>query len=270
MTTQKTALKSACLDERRLRFASRKQELEINKREQELRDFERDSLLSWVNEDRDRNMALLYERSERAFNEDQELELELLPYEKQERYIRERERLRENVKRAKSPQIDYLELYERFLSLPIGKDALRVNTNSWKREKRLRSRVRFMFETKRPVFFLTFTFNNESLSQYSEKRLKRAVLKWVHEYADIFIVNKDYGAENARLHFHALVVARNDFVDLSTWSFGYFFARVCGKRASDIANLGAYVAKLSRHAIKESAATDERIVYSRCFALNGV
>lgn len=270
MTTQKTALKSACLDEKRLRFASQKQELEINKREQELRDFERDSLLSWVNEDRERNMALLYERSARAFNEDQQLERELLPYEKQERYIKERERLRENVERAKNPQIDYLELYESFLSLPIGKDAYRTNTNAWKREKRLRGRVRYMFQTKRPVFFLTFTFNNESLSHYSEKHLKRAVLKWVHNFADIFIVNKDFGSQNARLHYHALVVAKSDFVDLSTWSLGYFFARVCGKRASDIANLGAYVAKLSRHAIKESAATDERIVYSRCFALNGI
>lgn len=265
MTTQKTALKSACLDERRLRFASRKQELEITKREQELRDFERDSLLSWLNSDRERNMALLNDRALRSFGED--YETEQLPYQKEAHYIKERKRLSDNIKRS---PIDVIEQYERFLSLPIGKDAFRTNTNAWKREKRLRARVRYMFEAKRPVFFLTFTFNNESLERYSEKQLKRAVLRWVNTYGDIFIVNKDFGAENARLHFHALVVAKNDFVDLSTWSFGFFFSRVCGKRASDIANLGSYVAKLSRHAIKESAATDERIVYSRCFALNGI
>lgn len=268
MTTQKTALKSACLDEKRLRFASRKQELEIKRREEELREFERSSFLSWVNSDRERNMSLLYDRAlESMSEENEERERVLLPYENEEHFIKECARLRENIKRSPS---DVIEQYERFLSLPIGKDALRKNTNEWKREKRLRDRVRYMFATKRPVFFLTFTFDNESLSLHSEKRLKRAVLKWVHTYADIFIVNKDFGSKNARLHYHALVVAKNDKVDLSTWSLGFFFSRVCGKKACDIANLGAYVAKLSRHAIKESAITDERIHYSRCFALNGI
>lgn len=117
------------------------------------------------------------------------------------------------------------------------------------------------------VYFVTLTFDDVKYCINREyKDIRRDVREFVKEYADYFILNKDYGDKNFRLHFHGVLVLYNSdivsFKENYNKRFGFCHLQCCNTR-SDL--LSAYIEKLSFHALKTSTQKEykEHVIYSR-------
>lgn len=128
------------------------------------------------------------------------------------------------------------------------------------KKRRVAGRIKGMAQRNRYIYFLTFTFSNESLSRLGPNTRRRYVKTWLGENCSEYVANVDYGKENGREHYHA-VVALERILDLkTTWPYGAFnIQRVdCGMR--DKARLAKYLLKLSKHAGKLGTGS---IIYSK-------
>lgn len=263
-----------CDLEKQLKFKLARYKRDLESCEKALKDYKDFAFKQWLEQDKEANYRLLETRASNVGEEESESEsaASLLPYQKDQSYQARVSELENDIKEAKDNMLPCFEEYETFVNSPFGSIASRINYNSYKRCQKLEKRIEHMFALKRRVFFLTFTFNDEALTRYTEKSLKKAVLAFVRKSCDFYIVNKDFGAQNARLHFHAIVVSKNNKIDVKAWSdrYGFMLYRVCGKRKRDQQNIKLYVTKLSRHTVKETTAKDERLIYCRAFALNGI
>lgn len=144
----------------------------------------------------------------------------------------------------------------------LNAEAVRINQASYKRVKRLKSRISEMIATKRAIF-LTLTFNDVTLTTTSVDTRRKAVCRFLKDQGVQYVANIDYGAQNGREHYHAVIVPKLQAVDGSSWRVhgAINFERVRVK-ASSTPRLSKYVDKLTNHAIKE---TTKRctIIYSR-------
>lgn len=159
--------------------------------------------------------------------------------------------------------------------------AQRELKNYYKRVVRLRSRIKRILRFPSPVF-VTFTFTDEVLSSTSPDSRRQYVRRFLSKHAAEYVANIDFGEKNHREHYHAVC---SEPLPLSEWSYGLINAEcvltsrtvsVVPKRFShlpeDEANrlldleaekrLSKYVAKLTNHALKETA-DSSRLIYSR-------
>lgn len=142
------------------------------------------------------------------------------------------------------------------------KECMKINNAEYERTKRLKNRVATMLLSG-SCCFITLTFNDDTLSNTTEKQRRVAVSRYLKQYGCLYVANIDYGAKNKREHYHALINC--DKIDFSAWrKYGNINAeRVRNKDfESDKTKLSKYIAKLSNHAIKE---TTKRscLIYSR-------
>lgn len=113
----------------------------------------------------------------------------------------------------------------------------------------------------RQCLFLTLTFTNETLAKYpNEKDLHKLVVRYLKSiaYQVSYIANVDYGEENDRIHYHAII--QIDRIDPLTWKYGNLDIKVV-KNKNDTA-MAKYLCKLTNHAIKNTC-KGSRIIYSR-------
>lgn len=126
---------------------------------------------------------------------------------------------------------------------------------------RLRSKMR---ETlKRGGKFVTLTFSDEVLAKTKAKTRHEYVKTWLRGFYQ-GIANIDFGAENGREHYHAVVPCEN--VDLSSWKYGYAFVKDVKIRTDadferQVEKLSCYSSKLVNHAIKDTT-KGYRTIYS--------
>lgn len=148
-------------------------------------------------------------------------------------------------------------------------EAERVNTASYKRTKRLKDKMRKLLETKKSIF-LTLTFKDSVLDSTSVETRKKYVQRYLKEYCSIYIANIDYGSINEREHYHAVIIPKDDKINLKPWTDNYGGTKVkrvhldSNKNNEEIssARLSKYINKLTNHAIKETT-HQNRIIYSR-------
>ena len=130
------------------------------------------------------------------------------------------------------------------------------------RTRRLNKRVKKIL-LNGDAIFLTFTFNDNTLSSTSKETRRRYVSYYLKQYSNSYVANIDYGKKNGREHYHALVSASK--VPCEPWrKYGDIdFERVRNRSIeTDIKRLSKYISKLTNHAIKE---TTKRscLLYSR-------
>lgn len=124
---------------------------------------------------------------------------------------------------------------------------------------RLRKRVQSILVNGASLF-LTLTFNDDTLKSTNEKQRRRYVREFLSRYHCSYVGNVDYGKENHREHYHALIAV--DRVDNKLWSYGSInFEKVRLRNRTDT-RLSKYIAKLSNHAIKETTKRSA-LIYSR-------
>lgn len=138
----------------------------------------------------------------------------------------------------------------------------KINHAEYERTNRLKERVESML-LNGACCFLTLTFNDDTLCSTTEKQRRVAVSRYLKQFGCKYVANIDFGANNKREHYHALINCEK--VDFKLWrKYGNINAeRVRNKDIeSDKVKLSKYIAKLSNHAIKE---TTKRscLIYSR-------
>ena len=159
---------------------------------------------------------------------------------------------------------DFEKLLETFLAennctLEQYEHAHRVNRNRNMRAYRLRRRTKTLIESGKAVF-LTLTFTDKVLSSTTAETRRRYVQRYLNDQCDFYCANIDFGFNNGREHYHAIV---NDRIDLSAWAYGSVNAQRIRTHSSDVKRTAKYITKVTRHQIKESTGKAWNIIYSR-------
>ena len=162
--------------------------------------------------------------------------------------------------------------YRDFLAEQFGcckiLEAYRMNESYKKRIQRLKSKIQGIFNNKEGrVYFLTFTFTDDSLNSTNEFKRRRYVREWLNKYTIDFVGNIDFGEENDREHYHALVNAKT--IDSSTWynKYGAMKWELVRYDKNSTTKLAKYINKFLNHAIKETTKR-QHIIYNRKKRLN--
>lgn len=138
----------------------------------------------------------------------------------------------------------------------------KLNDAFYHRQKRLRARVETMLKNGNCIF-ITLTFNDDCLKNTNEKQRRTFVSRYLKTFNSMYIANIDFGKENNREHYHAII--QSDNIDLSEWrKHGNINVERIRNRDidKDCIRLSKYVAKLSNHAIKETTKRST-LIYSR-------
>lgn len=140
----------------------------------------------------------------------------------------------------------------------LFKECDNINHAEGRRIHRLSSRIERML-TEGACVFLTLTFTDETFNNTSEQTRRRYVARYLSSVSNNYVANKDFG-KNEREHYHAVVCADN--VDMSSWQkYGFAYAERV-RNVNDYKRLAKYTAKLTNHAIKETAKRSH-IIYSK-------
>lgn len=137
-------------------------------------------------------------------------------------------------------------------------EAERVNHAFATRVCRLKKRIRKMIMSGSCIF-ITLTFRDDVLNNTSVQTRHDYIKRFLNSLHCEYVANIDYGSQNEREHYHALV--RCDKVDPKSYSLGAInFKKVVA--TSDSGKLANYISKLTNHAIKNST-RGCNIMYSR-------
>lgn len=142
-----------------------------------------------------------------------------------------------------------------------------LNNSYYKRLRRLRLYIEYMFYYSREVYFLTLTFRDDVLNSTSELTRRRYIQRSLNDYSSYYCANIDYGAQNEREHYHACVVFKNIntinlFKELYSSKFGFLSIQKVGKSYIDKERLSKYINKLTNHAFKDTTIA-KRVIYSK-------
>ena len=111
----------------------------------------------------------------------------------------------------------------------------------------------------KPCLFLTFTFDEIVLQKTNADTRRQKVIRYLKSYNVPYVANIDFGKQNGREHYHAII--QTDNVDYSLYDYG----ALNGKKivsTSDNVKLAKYISKLTNHAIKDTTKRNS-IIYSR-------
>ena len=144
--------------------------------------------------------------------------------------------------------------------------AMQINSSYYKKLGRVKSKLikmeQMCFENPNlKMVFLTFTFDDYSLTHNNSDSLKQAVRRHLKQYCIKYVANVDYGARNGRKHFHAVALVEGK-LDFTKWNYGALNGRKVNLNETASKRMAKYVTKLSLHAIKESTGFN-RLIYSR-------
>lgn len=137
-----------------------------------------------------------------------------------------------------------------------------LNKNRYKRVLYLRNKVSDIVLNGKAIF-LTLTFTDDVLASTSVETRRKYIRRYLKEECDKYCANIDFGSKNGREHYHAIISAKNDSVDLSKWNYGAINAQRIRTTENDCKKTCKYIAKLTSHAVKESTGHAYRIIYSR-------
>lgn len=166
------------------------------------------------------------------------------------------EPISENVKEAYQEAVHYNRI---LANNELYQEAKKINQQARQKRNRLEKTIA-RWLTNYDCIFLTLTFTDKTLEKTTKETRRRYVTRALKRMSDKYIANIDYGKENEREHYHAIVVCDN--VDRKKWSrYGAInFERI--KATSDSVKLAKYIVKLTNHAIKETV-KQNRVIYSK-------
>lgn len=164
-------------------------------------------------------------------------------------------------------------------SIYLFNECYKIVSADVQRKKRLRQRVERIME-KGSTYFLTLTFNDDTLSNTDVKTRRTYVARFLKSVSDDYVGNVDFGKLNGREHYHAVIHSDklddiqyqytkhygwicSNCVQFNEWSkLGFYSIKSCGKDEKDKQKLAWYVSKLTNHAVKETTKRNA-LIYSR-------
>lgn len=133
--------------------------------------------------------------------------------------------------------------------VPIWRQAESINLAYYARVRRLKGKIKDML-LQGQCYFVTLTFNDETLERTSPQTRRKYVTEFLRAQSEDYVANIDFGSENGREHYHAVVMAED--ISMHAWdAFGFSKAQKIGSD-EDYTPLAKYISKLTNHAIKET------------------
>lgn len=154
-----------------------------------------------------------------------------------------------------------IEMYEKYGELfDIAKQ---FNNNFFQRKSRVYKRIKSIIEDELPSYFLTLTFNDDVLYNTKKKTRREYVSKFLkNNYVD-YVANIDFGDENEREHYHAVVLSQTLIKGRSVnWYYGFSNKKKIRNTTKSHKKITNYLLKLTNHAMKTFMLND-RFIYCR-------
>lgn len=140
----------------------------------------------------------------------------------------------------------------------------RIRQSIIEQTKKIKMHIQYMFAQGDPMYFMTFTFNDDSI-QRDETENKHWITRLLNEVCKDYIINKDYGKGTERLHYHAVIQlapesytvynqtkqnCKLDIFDKYEKKMGFYYAKPIRKTGNSIKRLTRYLNKLTLHTTK--------------------
>lgn len=162
---------------------------------------------------------------------------------------------------------DACELDANFRSNPLFKDDweenYRIYHSTVSRNTRLKDRISSML-SEGQCLFVTLTFRDNVFETTTSDTRHQAVKRFLGSFNTDYVANIDYGSQNGREHYHAVIL-----LDRKSFKYDLWYRRYGAVNVKTIVNsvnsptrLGKYISKLTNHAIKVTC-RGNRIIYSR-------
>lgn len=160
------------------------------------------------------------------------------------------------------------EAFRDFYGQDIFEIARNFATGQRKRAQRCKARTGEFVEHGN-AWFITLTFKDDVLVSTSRQTRRKYVSRFLKSVSSRYVANIDFGRENEREHYHAIIESESK-PNLEAWQKAYGFTDCKKVRNSetDVLKTAKYTAKLSLHALKSSTSNDgklgaPRLIYSR-------
>ena len=137
-------------------------------------------------------------------------------------------------------------------------EAEKINSASLKRNQRLKKRIASYINSGN-CLFLTLTFNDDVLERTNEETRRKYVRRFLKSYSNCYVANIDYGLENEREHYHAVMVYPFR-IDSTEWPYG--FSNIKKVKMGSESAISKYINKLTNHAIKNTSKRNA-LIYSQ-------
>lgn len=154
------------------------------------------------------------------------------------------------------------------------------NHNKSERVSRYRDRIETMilisnkFQLKYIAYFITLTFTDDVLNNTQEHIRRKYVARCLNEFSIYYLANIDYGSENEREHYHAMILVEasnfknylytneNNKRSITTWKqYGYSSIKPVIVPEDSI-KLAKYMNKLTNHRFKNNLDIN-RLIYPK-------
>lgn len=139
------------------------------------------------------------------------------------------------------------------------KEYRRINTNHRRRRDRYFNKIYDLFQSF-DCLFITLTFTDDVLESTNKQTRRKYVTRYLKSCSYLYLGNIDYGKENGREHYHAIITKEDKLPP--KWEYGYYLVLPCANNKTSIDCLANYVLKLTNHALKKGT-RQERIIYPR-------
>ena len=111
------------------------------------------------------------------------------------------------------------------------------------------------------LIFATMTFTDQQMDNTSEKTRRRYIVRYLNSVSEHYIANIDFGAENGREHYHALIFT-SERLGIGDWKKGFAFYEEVKFKSNDYIKTIKYLNKLTNHSFKDSNKT-YKVIYDR-------
>lgn len=157
----------------------------------------------------------------------------------------------------------------------FGRSAIKITDNllraRYKRFNRVREHISELLTLEGCNWlFVTLTFSDKTLASTTPQTRRRYVARWLKRVSPLYVANIDFGDENEREHYHAIICNFVDTDSRKSWNrYGIVNFKRIRLNEKSLKALPLYITKFTAHAMKESAARgNQRIIYSRKFKVN--
>lgn len=130
------------------------------------------------------------------------------------------------------------------------KEAVRLIDARKRKKQRYNRYLKGMQECYEKLFFITLTWDDDSLNRLSDSTRRKYIQNWLNENCNDFLANVDYGKKNGREHYHAVVSFRNNVTPVWVYGFYVFQEVNFNSCVKDVYKISSYLLKLTNHAGK--------------------
>ncbi len=129
------------------------------------------------------------------------------------------------------------------------------------KKKRINKVLSAMFESYDVMYFLTLTFADKAFENTTDRTRHRYASSFLNAISADYIANVDYGEQNHREHYHAIVKLKNGVNKdiFKSWEYGFTnYKKIdtlkmsSDKEAKNKRYLSSYISKLTNHSGKLS------------------